>query len=488
MQNHADYSIIIFPFLKTRDALSIGNLTFRSTEDTSELTSDQAESVNQIANMLFLQDNYRIKSASYAVVPYIDLTHLPTNVDHLINVQAVVAYFYASPHETFGNLFLTSEHSSLVIFSPGDVILNLVRPDFHVTAAIDTPELSPDKQGNVPGYTALYNFRHHFWLSTGSRLYGPKPHITLNIAQDLSFDFIRAAEARPDYQILCKLLKKPQTTTSVRIFTAVRWFNDANKESSEDAAAIVKLAIAFEALLALPANEKTERIVDAISLLLGRIPRLEVWARQFYNTRSQIVHEGQANQMLFVAPVSGKVPDRPAYRPLLSYGRQIFQLCLATILVGADLADGAGLEEKLATNQERLEQLCVQLAQEEVEPCDRLDAAESLINTVEQYRFVAEGGLKIETLLGATRAAAGVLLKCESEVPDGLRTRLESLFTTKRSKDFYEQLDALRSLDEAFPDETLATEADHVRIVRKLVKTVWGYLFMHYFWLQQRHC
>jgi hypothetical protein len=486
MQNHADYSIVIFPFLKTKDVLSIGNHTFRSTEDTSKLTSDQAESVNQIADMLFLRDNYRINSASYAVVPYIDLTHLPANVGNLMNVQAVVAYFYADPHEIFGDLFLTSEHASLVIFSPGDVIVNLVRPSFHVTPAIDTPELTPDKCGNLPGYSALYNFRHQFWLSNGSRLYGPMPRLTLNGAQDLSSDFARASEARPDYQILCKLLKKPQTTTSVRIFTAVRWFNDANKEASEDVAAIVKLAIAFEALLALPANEKTERITDAISLLLGRIPRLEDWARQFYKTRSQIVHEGRADQMLFVAPVSGKVPDRPAYQPLLSYGRQIFQLCLATILVGADLAEGAGLQEKLVTNQERLEQLCVLLAKEEVEPCERLDVAEALINAIEQYHFIAESGLKIETLLVAARAAAGVLLKCKFEVPDGLRTHLERLSTAKRTKDFFEQLDALRSLDEAFSDESLATEADRIRIVRKLVKTVWGYVFMHYFWLKQR--
>jgi hypothetical protein len=38
--------------------------------------------------------------------------------------------------------------------------------------------------------------------------------------------------------------------------------------------ALLNLAVAFEALLKLPDSSKTERLVDAISLLLGRTERL----------------------------------------------------------------------------------------------------------------------------------------------------------------------------------------------------------------------
>ena len=60
------------------------------------------------------------------------------------------------------------------------------------------------------------------------------------------------------------------------------------------------------------------------------MPRLDIWARQFYDTRSQIVHEGYAQQLRFVATDSRKVSEGPLYQSLLSYGRQVFQLCLGT--------------------------------------------------------------------------------------------------------------------------------------------------------------
>lgn len=68
MRNHSDYSVVVFPFLKTEEAVSIGELSFRSTEDTAGLTAEQSETVNEIASMLFLRDNLRLRSASYAIV------------------------------------------------------------------------------------------------------------------------------------------------------------------------------------------------------------------------------------------------------------------------------------------------------------------------------------------------------------------------------------------------------------------------------------
>jgi Putative transposase of IS4/5 family (DUF4096) len=70
--HHKNYSFAVFPFLKTRGAVSIGHLTSRSTDTTDDLSAEQATCMNEIASMLFLQDNLRIRSASYAVVPFID--------------------------------------------------------------------------------------------------------------------------------------------------------------------------------------------------------------------------------------------------------------------------------------------------------------------------------------------------------------------------------------------------------------------------------
>src|SRR5437762_1123032 len=128
----SEFSVAVFPFLKTRESVSIGQLLFRPTHDTNGLPAEQALAVQEIAAMLFLQDSIRIKSASFAIIPCVDLRYRSIDADDLIDIQAVVAYFYASPRHTFGDLFLTSEHASMAIFTPGQVLAALVQPDFHV--------------------------------------------------------------------------------------------------------------------------------------------------------------------------------------------------------------------------------------------------------------------------------------------------------------------------------------------------------------------
>jgi hypothetical protein len=86
------------------------------------------------------------------------------------------------------------------------------------------------------------------------------------------------------------------------------------------------LAIAFETLLRLPEFSKTDRLVDAISLLLGRTGRLDDWAEQFYAARSQVAHEGQVRDRYFYAPGGNKRSASGVFGSLMLYGRQIFQL------------------------------------------------------------------------------------------------------------------------------------------------------------------
>ena len=197
-----NFSIVIFPFLKTSGTVRIGQQTFRSTDDTNDLSSEQAICLNEICDMLFLQDNLRIKSSSYAIVPFIDFKNSSTLIEHLMNVQSVVAYIYASPRHEFGDLFLSFEHASIAIFSPGKVSKYLLRPDFHVDNVGPEPILELNDREKVDGYMGVYNFRHHFWVNKDSRLYGPKPHLTLNHSQNLFNDYTDAIGGRADYRLL----------------------------------------------------------------------------------------------------------------------------------------------------------------------------------------------------------------------------------------------------------------------------------------------
>ena len=484
------YSFAVFPFLKTSTAVTVGQLTFRSTGDTDGLASEQASQVNEISQMLFLQDQLRIRSASYAVVPWIDLDHRDESaaaLEELAHLQAVVAYCYATPHPIFCNPFFRYEHASLAIFSPGKVLIHLVRPEYHVEWAGSEIPLTKDHREEVEGYHGLYNFSHHFWVASGSRLYPPIPQIGLNISQDMAADFGQFLFESSHYPLVLRLFERPKAATSERILRAIGWFNRANSLTESEAESIISLAVAFEALLALPESDnKTERLIDSVSLLLGRTPRLETWVRQLYRARSEIVHEGEAHNLRFVASPSTKERDGPLYHSLLDYGRQVFQLCVGTLLFGAGLAEKGGLQEKLVTNQERFDEISRKLSDESVSPADRLRGIASMVRTAERYRFVWESSFNIEKILNSVRLASKALLACDQGLDADAKERLERIVSAGRS-DHFEMLDALRELDGIIAHLGTPMEPDGPRAIAfDLARLAWGCTFENYFWLKKQ--
>src|SRR5207247_911027 len=151
--HHSEFSVAVLPFLKTTDDLSMGQVTFRSTDNLDGLPPEWADHIAAISGMLFLQDDLRLRSATYAIIPFVDLTRRPSDTEHLEDVQAVIAYCYASPRHEFGDLFLSSERASMALFTPAPVLLTLVRPSFHVTAVGRNAELHANKRGEVEGYS-----------------------------------------------------------------------------------------------------------------------------------------------------------------------------------------------------------------------------------------------------------------------------------------------------------------------------------------------
>ena len=150
------------------------------------------------------------------------------------------------------------------------------------------------------------------------------------------------------------------------------------------------------------------------------------------------------------------------------------------------MAEQAGLEEKLVTNSERFQEICKILADETVVPCERLAQIDALVSAVERYQFVAESGLKLDSMIGATRLAAKAILACDNSLSPEAKEALEALVAAKRGADHFDQLDAVRGLDAVLSQTAAPSETRYTAIVRKLVKVVWGHVFMHYFWLKER--
>ncbi len=476
--------IAVFPFLKTAQTIRFGNFLFRSTDDIEGLEDRDAQHVRELSQMLFLKDDLRIRSAVYAMLPSLDLDRVEPTLTELEHVQAVVAYCYSSPHPTFGDPFLPFENASLAVFSPQSVSEFLVRPEHHVEATDPSVSLGADRWHNLPGYRGLYNFRQHFWVAKTSRIYPPVPHITLNIAQDLANDLSSAFTQAPQHHLLPGLLRDPATPVAQRVLTALKWHNRANAAGNTDNYALLDLAVAFEALLALPKDAKTDRFVDAIALLLGRVPRLNLWAEQFYAARSDVAHEGRADRLRFI-PYKTKGPSEGSlYQPLMTYGRQVFRLCVGAVLFGAHLAEQAGLQDKLVTNQERFEFICKTLSDPRLAVESRFEAIEDTVDSINEYRFVAEQGLLIETMIGALKLTAANLLDCDGSLDSIIKPRVEGLATASKSIDCYEALDALRAYKELKWSELPAPRTPH-RALYSLADSVWHFTFMHYFWIKR---
>jgi hypothetical protein len=362
----------------------------------------------------------------------------------------------------------------------------LVRPE-HRTAEIDTEGRPvPDTHHNVPGFRGLYNFTHYFWVERRSRLYGPKPHMTLS-NQDLSRDLQQHFDEVLASRMLLQLLEKAITPAAVHIYSALHWYNAGNEDSIGADRALLNLAVAFETLLRLPESAKTERLVDAIALLLGRVDRLDDWAHQFYAARSAIAHEGRARSRYFYISAASKTKDPEGlFGSLILYGRQIFRLCLGTLLVGSDLAERADLQEKFVTNNERYQKICQLLEAEDATPNEKLNRIEPILLALRRYQFVASGALSAGTVISAVRHCADTLLKCGIELPEQLSVALRKMTAISRRDEELAQLEAIKELASAFNDPERIESSRELRIARELADLSWMNLFQRHFWLIDR--
>jgi hypothetical protein len=480
-----DFAVAIFPFLKTSAPVRIGSYTFRSTDDVDGLPPNQAKAINEIAQMLFAQNNLRVKSAAYAILPGIEVHSDDRRLGYLAHLRGVLAYFYAAPHEVFGDVFLPPEEISLALFTPARVSVFLTRPDHHTERTVPISGPEPDSSHYVPGYNGLYNFRHSFWVEPGSRLYGPKPHMTLNISQDLYADIEHRMGVRPDYHLLLGQLEKPETPASLRVYSALHWFNLANESGIDPSQALLNLGVAFETLLRLPQDSKTDRLVDAISLLLGRTERIDEWAIQFYQARSRVAHEGQVRDQYFYVGGARKKQVSDIFGSLMLYGRQIFRLCVGTLLVGIDLAERADLQEKFITNNERYEKICEMLQDKTCTASEKLLGLAPIIRALERYRFVASA-IDTGQLLTTARLSAATLVTCNQNLPEDLATTVLQCAASTRKDGELRRLAAIEALNAAFEKLELAALTEEARIVREIINLVWMSVFQRYYWLKER--
>jgi hypothetical protein len=475
------FSIAVFPYLKTSGPVRLGPYLFRSTDDLEGLSEAQMTAVTDVTAMLYTQNNARVRSASYTVIPQIHISGLFQIPEVLRRLHTLVAYLYGTPNDQFGDPFLGYECATLLVLTPDRVNRFLVESEHHTI--LDEPIAIAWDNDLAPGYGGIRNFTEHFWVVKGSRVYPPVPHITLNISQDLAANCGEFLQDGTGYE-LTRLLTDDVRQIGERLFTALKWYNATNRAEESESEALVNLAIAFESLLDLPTNEKTDRFVDSVSLLLGRVPRLKDWVRQFYDARSRVAHEGKLSQGRFMIPRPGKQSEHLVYHPLLVFGREIFRLCVGAITHGAYLAESRDIAAKLKTNSERFEELCRVLDDGPMSDAKRAIEIRRLVSEINRYRFVGESGLSVAVIVGAVQRAVKGLINLQIPLTRLEQTEL-SRFALVSTKNELAALEALSKLHARPPSQQTTQIAEPELTVWQLVDIAWMYTFQNYFRLKK---
>lgn len=489
-----EYIFAFFPYLKTSRPVYYRGLVIRSSDDRTGLPSDAVQHLENLRSMFFLRDNLRIQKMSYAFHASEDETSTIGFVQRLAEFQTLVCFIYSTPHPAFVDPFLRYEHSSLYFLQPKRISKYLILNDHNVEILPEAECLEIDEREEVEGYEGRLNNRSYFWVAKGSRIFPPTVSLWLNISQNLHADLNYRLKQSHRHQSVLEYFtaREESSTLDERILTAITWYNRSIEIDIDEEVALVNLAIAFESLLDLESGEKvTARFKEAVGLLVGGVPRLDSWLIQFYNARSKVIHEGKSQNLMFVAADDPKkCPDASelTYRSLVSYGRQIFRVCVATILTGASLAEQLRLSSLLVTNQQRLERICRALSKGERTAAERIAATNQDVRDVETYKFVSEKGLKIDQLIGTAKLMVQQFLDLSPDEPSDLIEQMRD-FAEVDSEDQYRALSLLKEIRDGFKVVGASqpfSPADIRSIVASLIDSVWHYTFMYYFHLERK--
>jgi len=487
------YTFAFFPYLKTSEPVHYRGLTIKSSDDFAGLPSDAIQHLETLRVMFFLRDHLQIQKMSYAFHASSEEFSASEFTHQLLEFQILVRFVYSMPHPTFGDPFLRYEHASLFLLQPKKVSKYLLVDEHNVKILPEAQSLEFDSRGEIEGYEGRLNNELYFWVTRGSRIFPPTVNLWLNIFQDLSVDFnYRLSRSRLYGPIVGYFATREKNDNlDERVLTALTWYNRSIGIGIDESVALVNLAIAFESLLGLEAGEKvTTRFKEAVGLLVGDVPRLDSWLMQFYKARSQIVHEGRSASLMFVAtdePQKTSKSPELEYRSLVSYGRQVFQVCVATVLTGAQIAERLKLASLLVTNRQRLERVCQVLSKRDGAPTDRIVAASQDVRDIETYQFVAEKGLKVEQLIGTAKLMIQQYLASAPVESSELMGRMKE-FAAVDSNNHFEALSLIKEIRDGLESGDAAqpfSRIDPRSVVVSLINSVWHYTFMYYFQLER---
>lgn len=486
MDSKSKYWIAVFPYLKTSGEVRYRNLRILSSLDTSQLPSEIISYVNDLCSSFYLRHDVQIINVSFAYYISDEDVQSPTSfIQDLNEFQSLVCYFYSSPHSTYGDPFLSNEHSFYFLFRPAKVSTHLIFPNHNTMIYNDLNNYSPDNFGYIHGYEGFLNSNSLIWITKNDKVIPPTARMWLNISQDLKADFNNYS---PIFSPVFDFFRNKTDNIELRnrVLAAINWYNRSLKSDIDDETKLVYLAIAFESLLGLErGNNVTLRFKETVNILLGGFPRLDSWLAQFYDARSEIIHDGVSHKLSFI-PVDKtnlKKSDTPPYQQLISYGRQIFLACTTSILTGSILAEYMKLPSRFVTNKQRIKIINEKIRDRHMSASEAILSVEKEIIEIDSYRFVPERELTEDELLSIGISISKLFIDVEksskyeeiiSVLKDFVSNNQKNHKVTLTS--LKESIDVLKNLP-----SNLLFEDRELYLVKSLLESIWHYLFMYYF-------
>lgn len=455
---------------------TLRGLKFYDTGNLNSFNSTERKLINNVKKLFFLRDDYQIKKMSVCLYKTDKNKDIELRND-LIKVQQLLAYIYSSPHPVFLSPFLKFESSTFYHVTCHKIPFYHIEQTFNVTNKNGRKKRIPGSE-LIEGYEISINSETSIYATEGCRVYPPCP-IILNMAQDVFYELDRFISTNQLFNSLCKK-SNDRFFIEERIFNALRWFNKSNSDLIDENESILKLAIAFEALLDLPSGNKvTERLKDAVKLLVGPVSNLDEWINQFYEARSEIVHSG------FTRDVKMKFENQ-TYRSLKDYGNVIFRICLNAIISGSEATKRASLSSLFKSNNKRFNEINRILDNEE----DWIKNVEQEIFDLERNKFVEEEELDLKSMFGAIKRYSQKIInqKEDFETPKVIENLLDNFIKIPGSGSDLDKLELIKQIDDYLKENInlLTSYSEQWRSFKLLVETIWGYTFRNYFYLKNK--
>ncbi len=477
---------VVFPYIKTYEPIEIYGITFYSNRDLSNIPPELHGEINTLTDIFFLRDNYKLTDMVIAFYKVENKEGKQDFIDRLIKAHTIITFRYSSPHKTGLEPFINKEHTDFYIFTPKKITKCLILCDQYVEDIGGSEYPSENDRQEFDGFEGLLNNESPLWVTSGSRIYPAQPYFTLRYTQSLCDDFEYSEGALSD---LCnKIIKLPQHQKDViaRMFTALKWYNRSLSWNATDDVALINMAIALEALIGLKQDKGvTERFKESIKLLTGSINNIDEWLNQFYKVRSELVHDGDSDKLMFYTEVNQNRKEyKSKYRSMVSYSRIVFFICINSIVAGLEMVQSFALDNLLTTNKSRFEAICRINSSEFSEPINA--QIKQYVNDIVEYQFISEEGLTLDLLLQTLRSFCEYIDNNGINIPDPIKDEFNNLkkpFKSDRSA-YYGKLKSVQTMSEFYKNNASDFELeDMIESLLRLNESIWFYSFMKYFQL-----